>query len=1749
MSTAMASEPTPVGPAASAAQEELRAALPSVPQNIDSVPALQFSSVQREDEFRVEQMSDEYYKLCMEKDLKLDTQDDSENMLRVQQQEIAQKDMEIKRLRSLLVEREAAGRKDAVAAVRELLRHINCNLEAARLRICEMLDMYISREEREAAQAAAAKVSWFCGKAIQCTEQEENGSFRRRLDEIDLMFRFFFEEVHMRWSASRSNYILIGGVPGADYRMLWQKQRGQISALNEALRTAAVQVDADAAKLKTANGSLVLAKDRQSQMRQQYITELLIKTEKIHELEAKLAALVGPGFQKAAGVQLIDFADSVVAQEKEEKEEEEDEEELARKRNEKERDELRKQLLQKSQQVSVLEHQLRNTMSIVEDLRAELTKKWYADEDADMSTQTPTPREPVTPPDRRVSAGKDEPVDPLAQPREPLARMPSRTPPPDDQRPPSFSPHEGQNVEVWCDESGENRWVTAVIVSLPEPGEDEFSIAFEDRPTDYWQVDLSLLRPIPDAAASSSQGSFGQPFGAAKPADDMSDRSATETSKRKPSARASNASMASDMVIEVENPKGMKTSGVQHRKSVRTDGRRGSTRIPRQTSMTASEIEEEKSLVRQLQEALADAEERVAVLEKDLALKSQALAELEAEKNAHQQRRKMSTRGSVMLGVGGGRRGAHEEIEELTEDNMRLRKELAELRGELARLEDAGSRATADAMKARDGELEEAVRKIQQLEAVNEEFRHLNNILRDQLLTAEERATSAEDEAQRWLGAGQTAAAEAAVAVHETAIASKFLTKWQATESKGVVEKLQEERKQLVEDAKKARRRTEHMRMVLEDSRSNIMRLRAAQRSLIADFRAFKERHRDCTIGEPDPDSGIDARLRGQRGAAGESTMDILRRIVLEDLLVRNRLGDSELPIIALVTEALERGKLPAEYLLHFLTSDQLQILHEEAVQIAPEMFMSGEGAVSDASAEAAAHLLVQRDQEWDMRRAAAPATGDEEVQQLREELRMLKETLGEVQRNASAPIGRGGSKRDSNTAHDLLVQLGCADPFGPRQCTESGLLDIAATMSSPHVVQLVQPEPAQRAGSGSPSTAPAPSPPTMPGSEPASVPPPAPSAPTPPAPSIAEILGSRVQAAAGKMLAGTYEAAVQDAAPTAAVVAALAVAACVPQPDAEAADQPPAPAEQQTPTLPSKKSPGIVDELLKMPLDDVLGAAPNFLALFRSLPGIAQAGVRKQWAVGAAAPSSLLRDAVAASIEEGIIPTEPDEADAADTKPVGRQRASTLRRSGSRGRQSQAEVSGTPPVDISAVTAATSAGDFAAGISPSQLSTDGGSPQVADASVSGVAGQVSHGFVTPPAQPRSTGWPMRSAPVTGPVKKPTPQQRLAAATSRLIGIESLRATLTRGAEAPVPLRQRAPSSTELTALPSGAGAWSDELVMTGTTPGGPAEEPREPRPVHIPNRPLNAVAGIEVSAKRRMQLEEILLDTFDGIECAHEYLDIFELFALIKIELLDLLSLQAQLTDYNAVVARQTSQTATQAAAELEQDRKVLLGKFKIFRALETYTSLILLKMRRRKESLLRTREEVLTKVLQALGHVAQTHPKEARELLCVAQRHGRGDSGGASSNVPLLVQLSRRADKRQDDLREALLSLAGQESEKLRVTGGRGRGSLLQRGAMKATLSPLPRSEKEKLLHRPRTAPHIQSEAPAAVASALEALPTGKGAGGFGFSTVPSRATLHVLRGRVKPAWKREGRGVAALVAPAKKKQIGARPAAGSV
>eukprot|EP01062_Namystynia_karyoxenos_P011127 TRINITY_DN1395_c2_g1_i2.p1 TRINITY_DN1395_c2_g1~~TRINITY_DN1395_c2_g1_i2.p1 ORF type:complete len:548 (+),score=160.06 TRINITY_DN1395_c2_g1_i2:67-1644(+) len=415
------------------------------------------------------------------------------------------------------------------------------------------------------------------------------------------------------------------------------------------------------------------------------------------------------------------------------------------------------------------------------------------------------------------------------------------------------------------------------------------------------------------------------------------------------------------------------------------------------------------------------------------------------------------------------------------------------------------------------------------------------------------------------------------------------------------------------------------------------------------------------------------------------------------------------------------------------------------------------------------------------------------------------------------------------------------------------------------------------------------------------------------------------------------------------------------------------------------------------------------------------------------------------------------------------------------------------------------------------------------------------------PIHQHAVGWPNRSAPAVGrPGGSRSVSFRQRAAASRAAGVEALRANLLRGSRPPPVLEEQVPAAADTPAVDPGT------LALTGVPalldPSETATRRRslsvteEPRVLALRRRPLSAASGFELSGRRRRQLEEILLENFDGLECAHEFLDVFELFALLKIELHDLLELQSQLAEFNVATAQQA---AMHAADSLEQDRRVLLAKFKIFRAVEAYTALILLKMRRRKENLLRAREETLSHVLEALGNVAKTHPKEARELLCVAQRHGRGQSSDAAADcTPLLVQLSRQpSGEKSEDLRETLLELAEQEGSRLRQLGVERirvppQGlAVRQPPLVSARRTPLVRSARPATA--PRRGPPLRVLPPATVAAEHERRTRSTEPGERQPRARLGSADIQVLQGRPKPTWKREGRGVVSLLGMAFRKR----------
>jgi hypothetical protein len=114
----------------------------------------------------------------------------------------------------------------------------------------------------------------------------------------------------------------------------------------------------------------------------------------------------------------------------------------------------------------------------------------------------------------------------------------------------------------------------------------------------------------------------------------------------------------------------------------------------------------------------------------------------------------------------------------------------------------------------------------------------------------------------------------------------------------------------------------------------------------------------------------------------------------------------------------------------------------------------------------------------------------------------------------------------------------------------------------------------------------------------------------------------------------------------------------------------------------------------------------------------------------------------------------------------------------------------------------------------------------------------------------------------------------------------------------------------------------------------------------------------------------------FPGLENAVEYLDMFESFEQMRAQLRQLVE-----------VCTLDAQRGALDPHDLDRAKELLHAKFMCFRAVEGHATNVLQRLHRKKDDIMRRREEELEKVLGAMQNLSLTHPTEARQLVKAAR------------------------------------------------------------------------------------------------------------------------------------------------------------------
>ena len=1514
-----------------------------IPEDVPYVPAMQLSSVQREEEFFVEKLPDDYYHRLHE-NLAGET-DDTMEMIRIQQMEIEKKDKTVAKLQETISDQKQQVVKAAKAAVKELTDHVTLNLEALKVKLLSNLNIFLQADEISSIATLEQKVSWVSDKEPH--PGYGRGGVGPKKAYIDSLFRCLYEETRLRYSVTKTHYVTCNGERSLDYKTLWEKQGVLVAELQEKLEITRRELREMTNARTTLDGSHSLLKAEIERVRQQYVSELLLKSQRIRDLDTKLSQVSATHVAKKIP-KITEYGDTDLHDSGSETVEPEDippsveeilTEELAL---------CKKQVLEKSHQVQTLKKELESCRHHILSLREELEKRWSLED-----------------------------------------------------------------------------------MTMPQPEKDDVEEEEDEEEEDDDEHTATSQHTSPRAAGSSQ-------------------------------------SLKKDVTKEDVKPRSLKPRNARSERRT-SNNARARTQI---VDQLREEVEQKGTIIEELELQVKDLSEQLheATREPTPTPTEEPEEEVEVEEVEEKPEPAPSVESAGIVphdsedfGVADA---VDEEVHALREENSALQDKVSSLLDELT---DANSHRTDKEVK-----LSDALRTSEELVAVLrtdiEESEQENESLTDKIGTLEQQISDLELQIERLRHEikstptpglrvalrgkgrlstgrpdGSTKNARSPSVPHsrcsiqpDMPFASDVSHHSADSRRSSVASEISDDGvdvQVIVDDNVRLKRNLDNMKMTLEDSRSNLRLLKEAQASLIAEYRVFKEQHLMCTeaTGE-DPDDDINSIIHGLRGGAGESSYDVMKRIVIDQMLLRNETGEETAPLEFLVMEALASGKLPANYLVHFLTDDQLSSLNEEAARQKMQDLMQqhnegtmeellgafkescdvveqsnsggsskadslprGSTAASDVASRSshttqvelpvALSLPVPEEPlgvlEVDIEIEAPNATvqkipakeeivkpvvavevpvGVEVSVEEKKNVGVEKAQPSSVQSSAvpegkppvvkevqeavvavpavpvAVPVERVQLPGDPEVG-EVAVPVAVAVPVPvvvPQkslpEAEEGGSVaqpvatiadskqpkgEVAVEVGVEVVNNVVVPvaEPGQPAVSecgagGAPVVA---ATPTLQVIEPKQT----------DTAQHSEVTTTRPPPALSIGTEGSQEGSTHDAPPMA-VPPPL-----VPAPDADAEASPTAsssakagfkrlalaagsPRHATGPRIevPFPVTDAFVTSILKIPFREVLARIPEFTTFLSFVPNNVRDSLKQQWALGAYEATPLLTKTVHSCL----------------TQVAMRKEASRVSAAMSRKSSASTKSSTAPSLadDASKVSKVTGGGGGGGGTLKDRL------------------------------RQKTRNMPFVSV-----------------------------------------LAQKA--KTRQLATPEAVALTPDVLSASGMfTPRQPVVQPTA----------KSATADLSEEAKR--QLISHIHKEYVGFEGAIEYLDLLELSALVKLEMTSLLTLQKEYAAFGQTSVQLP--TEERALQKQKVDRRVLLEKFKMYRTLEMYSGLLLFKLRRRKDNILRSREETLSKVLDAVGHISNTHPKEAATLLDAAKQ-SRGMNpieAGFLAEQPLFANVS---------------------------------------------------------------------------------------------------------------------------------------------
>ena len=1396
------------------------------------IPSMQLASVQRDQDFHVERLPDEYYQRLHD-NRTVEAGDDSVEVMRIQQSELEKKEKTIAALEDDLHQQKRRVAQAAKAAVRELSSHVAANLDVLKFKLLGALDVFRSAEEAAAVAELGKAVAWHDSAASARVQKEVYGDkgVGPRRARVDSLFRCAYEELRLRVAVTRSHYVTQGGERVLDYKTLWTQQNGALEALR--IRCAALESENAAATHANATleGSCDRAADEMRRVRQQYASELLLKSQRIRELDRKLTAAAHGHVAKKIP-KLTEYGETDVPSESESEPEEDDgpsQLELVSK----ELDLCKKRVIEKANQASALQRELAASRAHVAELRAELEEKWRLEVEGSSGEGGEEEEDE----EEEAEGEETEEVDDSETAAGSVSASSAAG---------SSAAAAAAAAGSGSDGGSDGSRAAAVEVLRGQLAEKDLMV--EELELQVQDLSYKLQQACEEGLDSEGGGGGGGGGGdgvgggAALSGGGGSVRSGASASEAGSSAGMDGGTSAGD--------------GDQP----------GSGAV----------LEEENRVLRDKVASLLD---ELAALTKQVARLEASASETDRDKERVRQQEK------------------HEEMEDaihmLEIKCERLQHEVdsqppPSIRSALVAFK-IGVKKTADGGRRKSVLLTRSGSQASNLSHSGLGPRHLS--VTSKKLSASDGSTSAE------AAAAAAAAAEAA----EAAVS-------EMTED-GDGEGDDEEEFDLqgiIDENQRLKRCLDNQRMTLEDSRSNLRLLKEAQRALVAEYRVFKERHLGCTAAEgeggADPNGSIDRLLSGVRGVAGATTQDILRRIVVDDALLMNAAGAERLPIPQLVLEAIASGRVSGDFLLHFLTDEQLEELNAEARAHKLMAFLQADDGVGAAGAgvgvgggagglEGLLSSLGSLGATQDPNELLTISDPDAAVCVEGGGGGLADAAAAEAKAKASPPLPPAPvappspSAQEEQDAEAEAVAAAAASsatppptPPAPGGCGGStsgeGVADMESPQAETSTADVVADAAISRAASEAASVAVA----AASGDGPAAAP--------------ASVDAAAADASVAEEAGNTRGASDAEAGAPEGVGEGDAAAAAAAGPETSAA------AERLA--LPDVVTPEFVHSVLALPLADVVARSPEFATFLATVPPQLVQTLAQHWSLGPAASSPLLVKTVTACFTE-----------AAKAK---REKAA-------------AAAQAAAPAD------------------------DDEEAEEEEGDEGASAGMLS-----------------------------TLKERLRAKKTN-ITLLSMHAQKQR-----VVGRERAARQAEAARHPGAAAGGAEQQQPSGVRrfAGLPAMDMR------------HKATTATLSAEKKRQLVTAMQREYEGFEGAIEHLDLVELAALIKLELNELIGITS---DYKAFTRALHAAGGNRDEKDLlvaRTDREVLLQKFKMYRTLQTYASMALYKLERRKDNILRHRGEKLSKVLDAIQHMSVTHPKESRRLLAIA----RGGGGGAEAH-----------------------------------------------------------------------------------------------------------------------------------------------------